>query len=179
MEKLIVNGDTFIPFLTEEEIQKRIAELGSQISEDYKDKTPIFVGILNGAYMFISDLMKNFCGECEIDFLRLSSYGEEKVSSGQVKLLKDIGANLNNRHVIVVEDIVDSGLSVLYIKELLAKANPASVKIASLLIKPNSLKYDLKIDYIGFWIPDKFVIGYGLDLAQKYRNLRSIYALSE
>jgi len=135
--------------------------------------------VLNGAFIFLSDLVKNLSIDCEIDFFKLSSYGDAKISSGKVKLLKEIDCEVNNRHIIIVEDIVDSGLSVKYIEELLKEHNPASMRVVSLLMKPKSLKYDIKIDYIGFNIPGKFVIGYGLDYEQKYRNLKSIYALND
>jgi len=174
-----VGNEKFIPFITEKDLQNRIAELGNQISDEYKGKLPIFIGILNGSFMFLSDLMKNVSIKCEMDFFKLSSYGEEKISSGKVKLLKELNADISDRHIIIVEDIVDSGLSMKYIEDLINELQPASMKLASLLVKPNSLKYDVKIDYIGFEIPDKFVIGYGLDYAQRYRNLRSIYILEE
>ena len=154
-------------------------EIATEISNDYQAKLPILIGVLNGSFLFLSDLVKNIDIHCEIDFFKLSSYGDEKISSGNVKLLKELNADINERHIILVEDIVDSGLSIKFIKEILENHNPASVKIASLLVKPDSLKYKLKIDYIGFEIPNEFVIGYGLDYAQKYRNLNSIYALSE
>jgi hypoxanthine phosphoribosyltransferase len=111
--------------------------------------------------------------------MKLSSYGDEKISSGNVKMLKELNADIAERHIIVVEDIVDSGLSINYIDGLLKQLNPASVKFASLLVKPKSIKYDVKIDYIGFEITNQFVIGYGLDYAQKYRNLRAIYQLND
>ncbi len=174
-----VGNEKFVPYISEEDILKRVADLGQQISDEYRDKLPIFIGILNGSFMFLSDLLKDVSIKCEMDFFKLSSYGDEKISSGKVKLLKELNADISDRHVIIVEDIVDSGLSMKYIEELINELNPASMKIASLLVKPNSLKYDIKIDYIGFEIPDKFVIGYGLDYAQKYRNLRSIYILEE
>lgn len=174
-----VGNENFVPLLTETEIQKRNAELGKKLSKDYKSKMPIFIGVLNGSFIFLADLIKNVNIKCEIDFFKLSSYGDEKISSGHVKLLKELNADITDRHVIIVEDIVDSGLSMKFIKEMMSKSNPASLSIVSLLVKPGSLKYDIKIDYIGFEIEDKFVIGYGLDYAQKYRNLRSIYVLSE
>ena len=127
----------------------------------------------------MSDLVKNYPGDCEIDFLKLSSYGEEKISSGQVKLLKELNCQIENRHLIIVEDIVDTGLSIKFMENFMSLQKPASVRVISLLLKPESLKYDVKIDYIGFEIPSKFVIGYGLDYAQKYRNLRSIYCLNQ
>ncbi len=174
-----VGNETFIPLITEAEIQKRNAELGKQLSKDFKSKMPIFIGVLNGSFVFLADLIKNVNIKCEIDFFKLSSYGDEKISSGHVKLLKELNADITDRHVIIVEDIVDSGLSMKFIKEMMSKSKPASLSVVSLLVKPGSLKYDIKIDYIGFEIKDKFVIGYGLDYAQKYRNLRSIYVLSE
>ncbi len=178
-EKLIIGSDTFVPMLNEEVLQNRIRELGEIISNDYKDKVPVFIGVLNGAFLFLSDLIKNISIDCEVDFFKLSSYGDEKISSGKVKLLKELNCDVTGRDIIIVEDIVDSGLSMKYIEELIAPHKPNSMRIASLLIKPNSLRYNIKIDYIGFQIESKFVIGYGLDYAQKYRNLRSIYVLSE
>ena len=174
-----VGTDKFVPFLSEEEIQKRIAELGKQISEEYKAKLPIFIGVLNGSFMFMADLLKNITINCEMDFFKLSSYGDEKISSGKVKMVKDLNADINDRHLIIVEDIIDTGLSINYIEQLIKEHTPASMKVVTLLVKPESLKYEVKIDYIGFKIPNKFVIGYGLDYAQKYRNLSSIYVLSE
>ncbi len=179
MDRITINGETFEIYLTEEVIQKRISELGAQISEDYKGKVPIFIGILNGAFMFLADLLKNFCGGCDVDFLKRSSYHEAKVSSGKVDPLKDINADLNQRDIIIVEDIIDSGLSAEFIISHLAKHNPASVKIASLLLKPKSVKYNIDVEYVGFKIPNNFVIGYGLDLTQKYRNLRAVYSMVE
>jgi hypoxanthine phosphoribosyltransferase len=177
-ETIEIGTEKFVTFLSEEEIQSRIAEMGKELSGDYAGKIPIFIGILNGAFMFMSDLMKNITVNCEMDFFKLSSYGDEKISSGRVKLLKDLNADLKDRHLVLIEDIIDSGLSMDYITRLLKEHKPASIKIVSLLVKPESLKYDIKIDYIGFKIPNKFVIGYGLDYAQKYRNLRSIFVLS-
>lgn len=176
--EIIIGDEKFVPLIEEEKIQNRVIELGAQISEDYKGKLPILIGVLNGAFIFLADLVKNISIHCEIDFLKLSSYGDQKISSGNVRTLKELNADINERHIIIVEDIVDTGLSLNYIKQILNKFNPASVKFASLLVKPESLKYDLKIDYIGFEILNKFVIGYGLDYAQKYRNLKSIYVLS-
>jgi len=178
-EKIIVGNELFTPLLTEEQIQSRIAELGKQLTMDYQGSVPVFIGVLNGAFLFMSDLIKCVELDCEIDFFKLSSYGDEKLSSGKVRLLKELNCDVNGRDIIIVEDIVDSGLSVKYIEELFAENNPKSMKVVSLLVKPKSLKYNVKIDYIGFDIPSQFVIGYGLDYAQKYRNLRSVYILSE
>ncbi|MBS4035084.1 MAG: hypoxanthine phosphoribosyltransferase [Ignavibacterium sp.] len=178
-KKLIINGEEFEILLTEEQIHNRIAELGRQISDDYAGKTPVFIGVLNGAFIFMSDLLKNVTVDCEVDFFKLSSYGDAKISSGKVKLLKELNCDVNEREIIIVEDIVDSGLSIKYIENIFSEYNPASMRVVTLLRKPQSLKYDVKIDYIGFDIPGKFVIGYGLDYEQKYRNLKSVYVLSK
>lgn len=178
-EKLVIDNDEFLPLLTEEQIQKRIKELAEQISSDYKSSIPVFIGVLNGSFLFMSDLIRYLTINCEIDFFKLSSYGDAKISSGNVKLLKELNCEVNHRDIIIVEDIVDTGLSIKYIEELFSEKSPSSMKVISLLVKPGSLKYDVKIDYIGFKIPDKFVIGYGLDFAQKYRNLRGIYVLND
>lgn len=178
-DEVIINGESFVPFLTEEILQNRIKEIADQINREYAGKTPVFIGVLNGAFLFLADLIKNIKVDCEIDFFKLSSYGDQKISSGDVKLIKELNCDVNGRDLIIVEDIVDSGLSIKFIEKLIANHTPASTKVASLLVKPKSLMYDVKIDYIGFEIPSKFVIGYGLDYAQKYRNLRSIYILND
>jgi hypoxanthine phosphoribosyltransferase len=176
---IVVNNEIFIPLLSEQTLQSRIKEMAKQISEDYKGKVPVFIGVLNGAFIFMSDLIKYITVDCEIDFFKLSSYGDEKISSGEVKLVKELNCDVNGRDIVIVEDIVDSGLSVKFIEKIFGEHSPSSMKVVSLLLKPDSLKYNVKIDYIGFRIPSKFVIGYGLDYAQKYRNLRSIYVLSD
>jgi hypoxanthine phosphoribosyltransferase len=176
---IFINGEKFIPFLTEEQIQRRVSELAEEISNDYRDTVPIFIGVLNGSFIFMADLLKKISIESEVDFFKLSSYGDSKISSGLVKLVKDLNCDPNGRDIIIVEDIVDTGLSIKYIEEIFENYNPKSMKVATLLLKPESLKYDIKIDYIGFRIPSQFVIGYGLDYQQKYRNLPSIYVLSE
>ena len=178
-DEIWVGNEKFVTLLTEEEIQNRVKELGKQITLDYTGKLPIFIGVLNGSFLFLADLVRQVNIHHEVDFFKLSSYGDSKISSGDVKLIKELNADISERHIIIVEDIVDTGLSIKYINDMLSKHNPASVKIASLLVKPDSLKYKSKIDYIGFEIPNEFVIGYGLDYAQKFRNLNSIYALSK
>ena len=178
-DEIFVGNEKFVPLISEKVIKKRVKELGILLTKDYKGKLPIFIGILNGSFIFLSDLIKEVNLNCEIDFLKLSSYGDAKISSGDVRLLKELNADINDRHVIIVEDIVDSGLSIKYMEDIMREYNPASLRVVSLLVKPNSLKYKVKIDYIGFEIPSKFVIGYGLDYAQKYRNLKKIYVLSE
>jgi hypoxanthine phosphoribosyltransferase len=176
--QIIIGKDVFVPLISEDQILSRVKEIGLQISNDYREQIPVFIGVLNGACLFHSDLIRNVNIECEIDFFKLSSYGDDKISSGKVRLVKDLGCDVKGRDIIIVEDIVDSGLSIKFISEMMEKHSPASMRVASLLVKPDSLRYNVKIDYIGFNIPDKFVIGYGLDYSQKYRNLRSIYAIS-
>lgn len=172
-------GERFRRYLDAETIQTRIREIGSTISRDYADATPILIGVLNGAFMFIADLMRAIDIDCEVDFMKLSSYGAAKVSSGDVTELKKIDANLEGRHVIVVEDIVDTGLSMEFILQRMALHDPASVRVATLLHKPDSTEVDLELDYVGFEIPNLFVIGYGLDYGQIARNLPDIYILDE
>jgi hypoxanthine phosphoribosyltransferase len=177
-ELLRINGDMFEPFITEEQIRERIKELAARINADYAGRVPIFIGVLNGSFIFLSDLIREITVDCEIDFFKLSSYGDEKISSGQVTLLKDLNCQVFGRDIIVVEDIVDSGLSIAFIKKIIEKENPKSLKFVSLLLKKGIPKLDFPVDYIGFEIPPDFVIGYGLDYAQKNRNLKSIYRLT-
>lgn len=178
-ETVQCNGNSFRIYLTQQEINDRVSELGKQLSADYKTRRPIFIGVLNGAFVFLSDLMRHIQVPCEVDFLKLSSYGDEKVSSGQVTDLKDIDADIEGRHVILVEDIVDTGLSMKYLVEKLEKKNPASVATVTLLHKKEATRHNVQLDYVGFEIPTLFVLGYGLDYAQEGRNLAQIYILDE
>lgn len=171
------NGETFRVYITEEKIRRRVAEIGERLTNDYEGKRPIFIGVLNGAYIFLSDLMRHVELPCEVDFLKLSSYGDEKVSTGQITDLKDIDADITDRHVILVEDIVDTGLSMKYIVEKLGARHPASIATVSLLHKSEATEHDVPLDYVGFRIPTLFVLGYGLDYAQEGRNLAQIYVL--
>lgn len=173
------NNERFKLFITKERIEERLFEMGRQIDEDYQGKKPIFIGVLNGAFIFLADLMRYVSIPCEVDFFKLSSYGDEKVSSGKVTERKDLDAQIEGRHVIIVEDIVDTGLSMSYILNIMKHKNPESVRIATLLHKPGAMRYDVKLDYIGFEIPTLFVLGYGLDYAQEGRNLAQIYVLDE
>ncbi len=177
-DEITINNDHFALYLSEEQIRKKIKELAAQINRDYSGKVPIFIGILNGSFIFFADLIREITVDCEVDFLKLSSYGDAKISSGQVRLLKDLNCQVNGRDIIVVEDIIDSGLSIDFMKRLVAKENPASFRVVTLLLKKTVAKLDFPIDYVGFEIPPEFVIGYGLDYAQKVRNLRSIYRLA-
>jgi hypoxanthine phosphoribosyltransferase len=172
-------GDTFRRYLDADTIQARVAEMGRQISADYADTTPILVSVLNGAFMFTADLMRAIDTDCEIDFIKLSSYGAEKVSSGDVQELKSVDAPLADRDIIIVEDIVDTGLTMDFMKDRFQAYNPASLRVATLLHKPEATEPDLQLDYVGFRIPDLFVIGYGLDFGQLGRNLADIYILDE
>lgn len=175
-----VNGDAFRVHYPEEKLHARVAELGAEISRDFDGKRPILIGVLNGAFMFLADLMRAITIPCEVDFMKLSSYGEAKISSGAVEHLKRVDADLAGRHVIVVEDIVDTGLSMQFIFEQMRQRGPASITTAVLLHKPEATKIkDLKLDYVGFEIPNIFVLGYGLDYAQEGRNLKHLYILDE
>lgn len=174
-DKVNVNGELFRVYLTHEEINQRNIQLGKQLSKDFREKKPIFIGVLNGAYIFLSDLMRYVSIPCEVDFLKLSSYGDEKVSSGQVQDLKEIDADIYGRHVILVEDIIDTGLSIKYLTEKMYVQKPATLSVITLLHKTEATVHDIQIDYVGFKIPNLFVVGYGLDYAQEGRNLAQIY----
>lgn len=175
------HGDRFRLYLDEATIQARIAEMGRQIAADYADADgpPILIGILNGAFVFTADLLRALPQDYEVDFYKLSSYGAEKVSSGRVTEQKVASADLTGRHVIVVEDIVDTGLSMRYVLDRIAALGPASLRAATLLRKPAAATVEVDVDYVGFDIDNLFVIGYGLDHAQAARGLRSIYILDE
>ena len=174
-----VDNDRFVLYLTEEKIQARVKQLGEQLGDEYDGRIPIFIGVLNGAFVFMADLIRNVNIDCEIDFMKLSSYGDAKISSGNVRMLKELNCQVGGRDVVIVEDIVDSGLSVDFIIKLIKKENPRSFKVISLLHKRDAVKIHVPIDYVGFSIPNYFVIGYGLDYSQKARNLRAIYRLAD
>ena len=161
--------------ISEQEIQARLEELGSMITRDFVGQNPILIGVLNGGFIFLADLIRYINTDMEMDFIRISSYGDARESSGHIKILKPLSADIKGRPVIVVEDIVDSGLSLKFLENMLTAFGPSQLKYATLLLKPEKNKTDLKIDYVGFEIEDKFVVGYGLDDEQIKRNLRSIY----
>lgn len=165
--------------LSAEDIAKRVRELGEEISRDFVDKDLVVVGILKGAVIFMSDLVREIKVPLEIDFMATSSYGASTKSSGVVQLLKDLDTAIEGRDVLVVEDIIDSGLTLSYLSQLLQSRKPASVRTAVLLDKPDRRQTDLVPDYVGFSIPDKFVIGYGLDFNHKYRELPYIGVVTE
>lgn len=166
-------------YISKARIKKRVEKLARRISKDYKGKTPILIGVLNGSFIFISDLAREIKVDLEIDFIKLSSYGDSKISSGEVKMLKELNASIQGRDIIVVEDIVDSGLSVKFMRDIILAQNPASLEFVTLLFKKGLSNLDFKIKYIGFKIPNKFVVGYGLDFAQKYRDLKEIFILKQ
>ncbi|HLT24363.1 MAG TPA: hypoxanthine phosphoribosyltransferase [Ignavibacteria bacterium] len=172
-----VNEAKLTKFISAEEISDIVRDIASRINADYKGRNPILIGVLNGAFVFLSDLIRELDIECEIDFLKLSSYGNEKISSGDVTILKELNCNPEGRDIIIIEDIVDTGASIEFIKKLLEKENPASVRFATLLYKSSKCNLDFEIDYKGFEIEDRFCVGYGMDWAQKYRNLKDIYVL--
>lgn len=174
-----MNKDLDRILLKEEEIAKRIQELGKEISQKYSGKNPVIICILRGAVIFLSDLIRSINIPVEIDFFSLSSYGASTESSGVVKIRKDIDKDIFNRPVIVVEDIIDTGLTLHYIKEYLQNHQPESIEICALLDKPEAHQTDLKVDYTGFEIANEFVVGYGLDYAEKYRNLPYIGVLKK
>jgi hypoxanthine phosphoribosyltransferase len=160
-----------------DDLRRKVADLGRQISEDYADRDLLLVGVLKGAVFFLSDLMREISVPCEVDFMAVASYGSATDSSGVVRILKDLDAPIEGRHVLIVEDIVDSGLTLQYLLRNLAARGPASVEVCALLTKPERRKVDLHARYVGFEIPDKFAIGYGLDHAERYRNLPYVAAL--
>jgi hypoxanthine phosphoribosyltransferase len=162
-----------------EDLTRRVKELADQISRDYADKDLLLIGVLKGAVFFVSDLMRHLDIPVEVDFMAVASYGSATRSSGVVRILKDLDAAIEGRDVLIVEDIVDSGLTLQYLLRNLAGRNPRSLEVCALLIKPERREVDLHTRYVGFEIPDKFAIGYGLDHAERYRNLPYVAALSQ
>jgi hypoxanthine phosphoribosyltransferase len=163
--------------IDEDVLQRRIAELGEEISADYRGRDLLLLGVLKGAVFFMSDLMRRLTLPCEIDFMAISSYGASTDSSGVVRILKDLDINIEGRHVLVVEDIIDSGLTLSYLMRMLESREPASLEICALLTKPERREIDVDVRYTGFEIPNRFVIGYGLDFAERYRNLPYVAVL--
>ena len=162
--------------ISEEEIQKKVAEMGRKISEDFRGKDPLFVGVLKGCFIFMADLMRYVDIRCSMDFMAVSSYSGTS-STGAVKINKDLSEDIEGRHVIIVEDILDSGVTLSYLKQYLMVRRPASISIATLMDKPARRKADIYADYSCFEIPDAFVVGYGLDYNERYRNLPYIGVL--
>jgi hypoxanthine phosphoribosyltransferase len=159
--------------ITAEQIQTRIAEMAAEIRRDLPDRLHL-IAVLKGAFMFLSDLVRHMEGEVSLDFMAVSSYAKGTTTSGEVRLLKDLDSTLDGRHVVIVEDIVDTGLTLLYLQEILRARGPKTLRTACLLSKPSRRLVDVKVEYIGFTIEDRFVVGYGLDYAEQYRNLSHI-----
>ena len=164
--------------LSQKEIKDCIEAMGKKISAQYSNSNPIFIGVLNGSFIFMADLLRSVTIDCEVDFIKIRSYSGQK-SSGTIKLLKDISCDIKGRDVIIVEDIIDTGLSIKFLYERMMGAHPKSVAVATLLHKPGKAKLDFSVDFIGFEIPHKFVVGYGLDFNQKMRHLDEIYYIPD
>ena len=162
---------------SEEELHRRVAEIAAQIDKDYEGKEPVIISVLRGSFVFMADLVRQIHVPCTVDFMAVSSYGSGTSSSGQVKIVKDLSEQIEGKDLIVVEDILDSGKTLFYLREILQKRNPASIRIATLLNKPARREADIVPDYSCFEVPDEFVVGYGLDYAEKYRNLPYIGVL--
>jgi hypoxanthine phosphoribosyltransferase len=162
-----------------DELAHRVGELAEEVSRDYADRDLVLIGVLKGAVFFLADFMRRLQTDCELDFMAVSSYGSSTDSSGIVRILKDLDAPISGRDVLIVEDIVDSGLTLSYLLRTLAARDPASLEVCALLTKPERRKVDLPIRYVGFEIPNRFAIGYGLDYAERYRNLPYVAVLEQ
>lgn len=173
-----LHDKTFELFISAEEIDFAVASMAKQIADDFIDETPVFVGVLNGAFMIMSDLMKHYKGNCEVSFVKMSSY-EGMQTTNEVKELIGLNQDLKGRSIVVVEDIVDTGNTIEVLKEMFKKQEVKHFKIATLFLKPDAYKKDIKLDYVGIRIPNKFIVGYGLDYDELGRNLPDIYQLAE
>ena len=165
--------------IDEDALSSRVAELGAEVSVDYEGRDLLLIGVLKGAVFFMADLMRHIAVPCEVDFMAISSYGDSTDSSGIVRILKDLDINIEGRDVIVVEDIIDSGLTLSYLMRNLESREPASLEVCALMTKPDRREIDVPVRYIGFEIPNRFVVGYGLDFGERYRNLPYVAVLSE
>ncbi|MDX6506441.1 MAG: hypoxanthine phosphoribosyltransferase [Gaiellaceae bacterium] len=165
--------------IDEETLAARVKELGAEVSADYEGRDLLLIGVLKGAVFFMADLMRHLTVPCEVDFMAISSYGDATDSSGIVRILKDLDINIEGRDVLVVEDIIDSGLTLSYLIRNLESREPASLEVCALLTKPTRREIDVPVRYVGFEIPNKFVVGYGLDFAERYRNLPYVGVLDE
>lgn len=173
-----MDQDILKVLITEEELRECVKKLGEQISRDYQGKNLLMVSVLKGSVVFMSDLMRSITIPAQIDFMSVSSYGSGVKTSGVVKIIKDLDQQLEGKDLLIVEDILDSGMTLSYLSQLLRARNPRSIRIATLLDKPDRRKVDIKPDYVGFRIPDEFVVGYGLDYAELYRNLPYVGVLA-
>ena len=178
MDASHVEGDLVKILYTEDQIQGRLAELAAEIEKDYDGEDILIVGVLKGAVMVMADLARHFGRHIEMDWMAISSYGSGTKSSGVVRILKDLDTDINGRHVVVVEDIIDTGLTLSWLVSNLNSRGPASVEICTLLRKPDALQMSVEVKYVGFEIPNEFVVGYGLDYDERYRNLRSVGTLA-
>lgn len=172
-----LDQDILEVFYSEEQLKAKVAELGAAITRDYQGKSPVLVSVLRGSYIFMADLTRSIDLPCTVDFMSVSSYGAGTTSSGQVKILKDLSEPIEGKDLIIVEDILDSGNTLFYLRDVLAARKPASIAICTLLDKPERRVKPIQADYSGFEVPDAFVVGYGLDYAEKYRNLPYIGVL--
>ncbi len=170
-------GDVAEVLIGEERLRERVCELGAQITADYRDLNPMLICVLKGGYLFLADLTRRLGMRHGVDFMAISSYGSGTASSGVVRILKDLDSDISGRHILVVEDIIDTGNTLAYLLENLRSRQPASIRVCTLLSKPARRQIDLPVDYVGFEIPDEFVVGYGLDYAEAYRNLPFIGVL--
>ncbi len=176
MSNIHLKDKEFRIYLSDDKIQSRVSQIAEQINIDYEGKKPLFIGVLNGAFLFTADLFKKIHIECELSFMRISSY-EGMTSTGNVREVIGLNTSIEGRHIVLIEDIVDTGNTAVHLFQELKKQKPASVRLASLLFKPAALKHDITIDYIGFEIPNEFIVGYGLDYDGLGRNLNNIYVL--
>ena len=174
-----MNDDILRVLYSEEELEAKCAELGAQISKDYEGKNLLLVSVLKGAVVFMTDLMRHITVPCSIDFMVVSSYGNGVKTSGVVKIVKDLDADLAGKDLLIVEDILDTGMTLHYLKQLLQDRNPNSIRIATLLDKPERRRAAVRADYVGYQVPDEFVVGYGLDYDEKYRNLPYVGILKQ
>ncbi|CAL8969784.1 MAG: hypoxanthine phosphoribosyltransferase [Actinobacteria bacterium] len=178
MDSADITADLSEVLYTKADIETRLAEIGAQVDRDYAGKNPLLVGVLNGAVMVMADLSRTLHIDCAMDWMAISSYGMGTQSSGVVRILKDLSTDLEGRHVLVVEDIIDTGLTLTYLMQNLASRNPASLEIMAMFRKPDAMKAEIDVKYIGFDLPNQFVVGYGLDYAGRYRNLTDVGILA-
>nr|WP_300148495.1 hypoxanthine phosphoribosyltransferase [Propionicimonas sp.] len=178
MDSADITGDLTTVLYSRADIEARLAEVAAQIDRDYQGKNPLLVGVLNGAVMVMADLSRALHIDCAMDWMAVSSYGMGTQSSGVVRILKDLSTDLVGRHVLVVEDIIDTGLTLTYLMQNLASRNPASLEIMAMFRKPDAMKTDIEVKYVGFDLPNQFVVGYGLDYAGRYRNLTDVGILA-
>lgn len=175
-----MNPQASLPIIVSQaEIATAVKRLAAAITKDYRDKNPLLIGVLKGSFVFLADLMRQLDFPLEVDFIRLSSYGSGTQTSGKVKVVQELKLDIKNRHIVVVEDIIDTGVTIAFLLDYLKKKNPASLKLCALTDKPARHRVTVKIDYKGITVPDKFLVGYGLDCDEKYRNLPDIRALED